>query len=65
MQNAAFVCVCQTLYNAVCIRDTVRHLPQSVQLFRDISERFSDDIHYIASLISRVVRLTHQYTAQI
>ncbi|KAM8734174.1 mutS protein homolog 5 [Acanthopagrus schlegelii] len=45
----------KTLYNAVCIRDTVRHLPQSVQLFRDISERFSDDIHYIASLISRVV----------
>ncbi|XP_073340723.1 mutS protein homolog 5 [Pagrus major] len=45
----------KTLYNAVCIRDTVRHLPQSIQLFRDISERFSDDIHYIASLISRVV----------
>ncbi|XP_030248864.1 mutS protein homolog 5 isoform X1 [Sparus aurata] len=45
----------KTLYNAVCIRDTVRHLPQSIQLFHDISERFSDDIHYIASLISRVV----------
>ncbi|KAE8288785.1 MutS protein-like protein 5 [Larimichthys crocea] len=45
----------KTVYNAVCIRDTVRRLPQSIQLFRDISEGFSDDLHYIASLISRVV----------
>ncbi|XP_034030734.1 mutS protein homolog 5 [Thalassophryne amazonica] len=45
----------KTVYSAVCIRDTVRHLPQSIQLFRDISEAFSDDLHYIASLISRVV----------
>uniref|UniRef100_A0A3P8RUS4 MutS protein homolog 5 n=1 Tax=Amphiprion percula TaxID=161767 RepID=A0A3P8RUS4_AMPPE len=43
------------VYSAVCIRDTVRHLPQSIQLFCDISEGFSDDLHYIASLISRVV----------
>uniref|UniRef100_A0A3P8RTP1 MutS protein homolog 5 n=1 Tax=Amphiprion percula TaxID=161767 RepID=A0A3P8RTP1_AMPPE len=42
------------VYSAVCIRDTVRHLPQSIQLFCDISEGFSDDLHYIASLISRV-----------
>ncbi|CAK6960667.1 mutS protein homolog 5 [Scomber scombrus] len=45
----------KTVYSAVCIRDTVRHLPQSIQLFRDISEGFSDDLHYIASLISRIV----------
>ncbi|KAF7669713.1 hypothetical protein LDENG_00147140 [Lucifuga dentata] len=45
----------KTVYSAVCIRDTVRHLPQSIQLFRDISEGFSDDLHYITSLISRVV----------
>ncbi|XP_042345526.1 mutS protein homolog 5 [Plectropomus leopardus] len=45
----------KTVYNAVCIRDTVRHLPQSIHLFRDISEGFSDDLHHIASLISRVV----------
>uniref|UniRef100_A0A8P4K450 MutS protein homolog 5 n=1 Tax=Dicentrarchus labrax TaxID=13489 RepID=A0A8P4K450_DICLA len=45
----------KTVYNAVFIRDTVRHLPQSIQLFRDISEGFSDDLHYVASLISRVV----------
>lgn len=62
IQNVAPVCVCQTVYSAVCLRDTVRHLPQSIQLFRDISEGFSDDLHYIASLISRVVRHTHSYT---
>ncbi|XP_030604943.1 mutS protein homolog 5 [Archocentrus centrarchus] len=45
----------KTVYSAVCIRDTVRHLPQSIQLFRDISEGFSDDLNYITSHISRVV----------
>nr|XP_046254342.1 mutS protein homolog 5 isoform X2 [Scatophagus argus] len=45
----------KTVYSAVCIRDTVRHLPQSIQLFCDISEGFSDDLQYIASLINRVV----------
>ncbi|XP_054477288.1 mutS protein homolog 5 [Anoplopoma fimbria] len=45
----------KTVYNVVCIRDTVRHLPQSIHLFHDISEGFSDDLHHIASLISRVV----------
>lgn len=58
-----FVCVCQTVYNVVCIRDTVRHLPQSIHLFRDISEGFSDDLHHIASLISRVVRHAQNKTA--
>uniref|UniRef100_A0A3Q1H0M2 MutS protein homolog 5 n=1 Tax=Anabas testudineus TaxID=64144 RepID=A0A3Q1H0M2_ANATE len=43
------------VHSAVFIRDTVRHLPQSIQLFNDISDRFSDDLHYIASLINRVV----------
>ncbi|XP_055359031.1 mutS protein homolog 5 isoform X2 [Betta splendens] len=41
--------------SAVCVRDTVRHLPQSIQLFHDINDVFSDDLHYIASLINRVV----------
>uniref|UniRef100_A0A8C8GTR4 MutS protein homolog 5 n=1 Tax=Oncorhynchus tshawytscha TaxID=74940 RepID=A0A8C8GTR4_ONCTS len=45
----------KTVYSAVCIRDTVRSLPQSIQLFQEISEGFSDDLYYIASLISRVV----------
>ncbi|KAM9353958.1 LOW QUALITY PROTEIN: mutS protein homolog 5 [Symphorus nematophorus] len=45
----------KTVYSAVCIRDTVRHLPQSIQLFCDISEGISEDLQYIASLISRVV----------
>ncbi|XP_017280442.1 mutS protein homolog 5 [Kryptolebias marmoratus] len=45
----------KTVYSAVCIRDTARNLPRSVQLFRDIGESFSDDLHHIANLISRVV----------
>lgn len=45
----------KTVYSAVCIRDTVKHLPQSIHLFRDISQGFSDDLQYIASIISRVV----------
>ncbi|XP_077383982.1 mutS protein homolog 5 isoform X1 [Festucalex cinctus] len=45
----------KTVCNAVYIRDTVRHLPQSIQLFRDISEGVPDDLQHIASLISRVV----------
>ncbi|KAF0045392.1 hypothetical protein F2P81_001921 [Scophthalmus maximus] len=44
-----------TVYSAVCIRDTVRHLPQSIELFHEISEGFSDDLHHISSVISRVV----------
>lgn len=65
MCKNCYVCVClsQTVYSAVCVRDRVRHLPQSIQLFHDISEGFSDDLHYIASLISRVVRHTHLYAA--
>uniref|UniRef100_A0A3B4XPR8 MutS protein homolog 5 n=1 Tax=Seriola lalandi dorsalis TaxID=1841481 RepID=A0A3B4XPR8_SERLL len=45
----------KTVCSAVCIRDMVRHLPQSIQLFHDISEGLSDDLHYISSIISRVV----------
>uniref|UniRef100_A0A8D3B7Y6 MutS protein homolog 5 n=1 Tax=Scophthalmus maximus TaxID=52904 RepID=A0A8D3B7Y6_SCOMX len=45
----------KTVYSAVCIRDTVRHLPQSIELFHEISEGFSDDLHHISSVISRVV----------
>ncbi|KAM4696206.1 mutS protein homolog 5 [Rhinophrynus dorsalis] len=44
-----------TVYNAVCIGDTCRSLPQSVCLFSRISSAFSSDLHYIASLISKVV----------
>ncbi|XP_047676987.1 mutS protein homolog 5 isoform X3 [Tachysurus fulvidraco] len=45
----------KTVYSAVGIRDTVRSLPQTIQLFQEISEEFTDDLHYIATLISRVV----------
>ncbi|GAA6071508.1 mutS protein homolog 5 isoform X1, partial [Tachysurus ichikawai] len=45
----------KTVYSAVGIRDTVRSLPQTIQLFQEISEEFTDDLHYIATLISKVV----------
>uniref|UniRef100_A0A4W4FRN1 MutS protein homolog 5 n=1 Tax=Electrophorus electricus TaxID=8005 RepID=A0A4W4FRN1_ELEEL len=44
----------KTVYSAVGIRDTVRSLPQTIQLFQEISEGFVDDLHYIAALISKV-----------
>nr|XP_020646346.1 mutS protein homolog 5 [Pogona vitticeps]XP_020646347.1 mutS protein homolog 5 [Pogona vitticeps]XP_020646348.1 mutS protein homolog 5 [Pogona vitticeps] len=45
----------KTVYNAVCLRDTCRSLPSSIELFQTISQVFTDDLHYIASLISKVV----------
>ncbi|XP_067220517.1 mutS protein homolog 5 [Chanodichthys erythropterus] len=45
----------KTVYNAVCIRDTVRSMPQSIQLFSEISANFTDDLFYIATYISKVV----------
>ncbi|XP_072547199.1 mutS protein homolog 5 [Salminus brasiliensis] len=45
----------KTVYSAVGIRDTVRSLPQTIHLFREISEGFTDNLHYIATLISKVV----------
>lgn len=50
----------QTVYSAACIRDSVRHLPQSIQLFREISEKLSDDLNYIAALLKRVVSSSTQ-----
>ncbi|XP_063794138.1 mutS protein homolog 5 isoform X2 [Pseudophryne corroboree] len=45
----------KTVYNAVCIGDICRSLPQTVTLFSRISSAFSSDLHYIASVISKVV----------
>uniref|UniRef100_A0A9L0TJR4 MutS homolog 5 n=1 Tax=Equus caballus TaxID=9796 RepID=A0A9L0TJR4_HORSE len=45
----------QTVYSALGLRDACRSLPQSIQLFQDISQEFSDDLHHIASLIGKVV----------
>ncbi|XP_058410727.1 mutS protein homolog 5 isoform X2 [Diceros bicornis minor] len=45
----------KTVYSALGLRDACRSLPQSIQLFRDISQEFSDDLHHIASLIGKVV----------
>uniref|UniRef100_A0A2K5MC87 MutS protein homolog 5 n=1 Tax=Cercocebus atys TaxID=9531 RepID=A0A2K5MC87_CERAT len=45
----------KTVYGALGLRDACRSLPQSIQLFRDIAQEFSDDLHHIASLIGKVV----------
>lgn len=45
----------QTVYSALGLRDACRSLPQSIQLFRDIAQEFSDDLHHIARLIGKVV----------
>lgn len=45
----------KTVYSAVCLRNTCRSLPNSIELFQTISRVFTDDLHYIASLISKVV----------
>ncbi|XP_073080684.1 mutS protein homolog 5 isoform X3 [Manis javanica] len=44
-----------TVYSALGLRDACRSLPQSIQLFRDIAQEFSNDLHHIASLIGKVV----------
>ncbi|XP_047590534.1 mutS protein homolog 5 isoform X2 [Lutra lutra] len=44
-----------TVYSALGLRDACRSLPQSIQLFQDIAQEFSDDLHHIASLIGKVV----------
>ncbi len=49
----------QTVYNALCIRDLIRSMPQSIQLFSEISQNFTDDLFYIATYISKVVRLNN------
>ncbi|XP_032196742.1 mutS protein homolog 5 isoform X11 [Mustela erminea] len=45
----------KTVYSALGLRDACRSLPQSIQLFQDIAQEFSDDLHHIASLIGKVV----------
>ncbi|XP_004847021.1 mutS protein homolog 5 isoform X4 [Heterocephalus glaber] len=45
----------KTVYSALGLRDACRSLPQSIRLFRDIAQEFSDDLHHIASLIGKVV----------
>ncbi|OBS60140.1 hypothetical protein A6R68_08767 [Neotoma lepida] len=44
-----------TVYSALGLRDACRSLPQAIQLFQDIAQEFSDDLHHIASLIGKVV----------
>ncbi|XP_073405082.1 mutS protein homolog 5 [Dendrobates tinctorius] len=45
----------KTVYNAVCLGEICRSLPQSVTLFSRLASAFSSDLHYIASIISKVV----------
>ncbi|XP_004621345.2 mutS protein homolog 5 isoform X1 [Sorex araneus] len=45
----------KTVYSALGLRDACRSLPQSIQLFQDITLEFSDDLYHIASLIGKVV----------
>ncbi|MEJ1271044.1 mutS homolog 5 [Cricetulus griseus] len=45
----------KTVYSALGLRDVCRSLPQAIQLFQDIAQEFSDDLHHIASLIGKVV----------
>ncbi|KAL0622735.1 MutS protein-like protein 5 [Plecturocebus cupreus] len=45
----------KTVYSALGLRDACRSLPKSIQLFQDIAQEFSDDLHHIASLIGKVV----------
>ncbi|XP_044913212.1 mutS protein homolog 5 isoform X5 [Felis catus] len=45
----------KTVYSALGLRDACRSLPQSIQLFQDIAQEFSDDLYHIASLIGKVV----------
>lgn len=45
----------KTAYNAVCLRDICRSLPNTTELFQTISLVFTDDLNYIANLISKVV----------
>uniref|UniRef100_A0A8C5QV73 MutS homolog 5 n=1 Tax=Leptobrachium leishanense TaxID=445787 RepID=A0A8C5QV73_9ANUR len=52
----------KTVYNAVCIGDTCRTLPQTVTLFSCISSAFNNDLRYIASVISKVVDFEESLT---
>ncbi|XP_053699644.1 mutS protein homolog 5 isoform X2 [Synchiropus splendidus] len=45
----------QAVVSAVRMRNTARQLPQSIELFQEISEGFSDELLHIAILINRVV----------
>ncbi|KAF6364924.1 mutS-like protein 5 [Rhinolophus ferrumequinum] len=45
----------KTVYSALGLRDACRSLPPSIQLFKDIAQEFSDDLHHMASLIGKVV----------
>lgn len=45
----------KTVYHAIYIGDLCRAQPQTVHIFRRISEAFKDDLHRIANLINKIV----------
>ncbi|KAM3912213.1 mutS protein homolog 5 [Leptodactylus fuscus] len=45
----------KAVYNAICIGEMCRSLPQTVTLFSRIAAAFNSDLHYIATIISKVV----------
>lgn len=45
----------KTVYHAIYIGDLCRAQPQTVHIFRRISEAFRDDLHRIANLINKIV----------
>ncbi|XP_035879727.1 mutS protein homolog 5 isoform X6 [Phyllostomus discolor] len=53
----------KTVYSALGLRDACRSLPQSIPLFRDIAQEFSDDLHHIISLIGKVVDFEGSFAA--
>ncbi|XP_054425089.1 mutS protein homolog 5 isoform X1 [Pteronotus mesoamericanus] len=53
----------KTVYSALGLRDACRSLPQSIPLFRDIAQEFSDDLHHITSLIGKVVDFEGSFAA--
>ncbi|XP_069491251.1 mutS protein homolog 5 isoform X1 [Ambystoma mexicanum] len=52
----------KTVYSAVGIRDTCRSLSQSIELFARVAHAFTNDLNYIASLISKVVDFEESLT---
>ncbi|XP_066299080.1 mutS protein homolog 5-like [Branchiostoma lanceolatum] len=45
----------KTAYNGIYIGDVCRAQPQHIHIFNRISQRFSDDLHRIATLIHKIV----------
>ncbi|XP_052776091.1 mutS protein homolog 5-like [Mya arenaria] len=45
----------KTVYNATCLKEICKMQSQSVDIFRKITETFSDDLHRITNFINKIV----------